>query len=355
MSGGISQLVAIGAQDAHLTGNPEVSFFRSNYKRHTNFAMTREMQVLQGTPTPGGMSTVRFDKKGDLLSYFYLYVSAENGNTKPDDENIIDHVESMELYIGGQLIDTETAVSNITRNLLGAPNETKASGVIFIESVYQPGFTCCKYQEACLPLVALQYHDVEVRIRWKDTLPVNYITGYHFVASYIYLDDNERQFFANSDHSILIEQAQVNKFKTNDTIMDLSLNHPVKYITMTGFSKYSSKHKNRTVHLQVNGNQVGDSENLHVRSTQTARNNSRSGIFGLDYVQQLAVTIPETFCLQMGSYQPTGTLNFSRLDNASIHLSPADTGVIDRDCEVVAINYNVLRIQNGMGGLMYAN
>ena len=352
MSGGISQLVAIGAQDAHLTGNPEVSFFRSNYKRHTNFAMTREMQVLQGTPTPGGMSTVRFDKKGDLLSYFYLYVSDQDGNITPNDEIITAHVESMELYIGGQLIDTETATSLVSRNLIGAPNETKASGVIFNEAVYQPGFTCCKYQEACLPLVALQYHDVEVRIRWKDTLPVSDITGYHFVASYIYLDDNERQFFANSDHSILIEQAQVNKFKTNDTIMDLSLNHPVKYITMYGFNE---EHYKRTVHLQINGNQVGDSENLLVRSIQTARNNSRTGIIGLEYVSELFITIPETFCLQMGSYQPTGTLNFSRLDNASIHLSPAESTATDRDCEVVAVNYNVLRIQNGMGGLMYAN
>ena len=39
MSGGIIQLVATGIQDVHLTGNPEISFFRSNYRRHTHFAM----------------------------------------------------------------------------------------------------------------------------------------------------------------------------------------------------------------------------------------------------------------------------------------------------------------------------
>src|SRR6056300_1076592 len=66
MSGGIAQLVAVGAQDAHLVGSPEISFFRSTYKRHTNFSQTVERQVIQGNVSNGGMSTVRFERKGDL-------------------------------------------------------------------------------------------------------------------------------------------------------------------------------------------------------------------------------------------------------------------------------------------------
>ena len=66
MSGGIAQLVAVGAQDAHLVGDPEVSFFRSTYRRHTNFSQTVERQVIQGALSAGGMSTVRFERKGDL-------------------------------------------------------------------------------------------------------------------------------------------------------------------------------------------------------------------------------------------------------------------------------------------------
>jgi hypothetical protein len=72
MSGGIAQLVAVGAQDAHLVGQPEVSFFRSNYKRHTNFAQTVERQVIQGNPAANGMSTVRFERKGDMVGYVYI-------------------------------------------------------------------------------------------------------------------------------------------------------------------------------------------------------------------------------------------------------------------------------------------
>ena len=58
MSGGIAQLVAIGQQDAHLVGNPEISFFRSTFKRHTNFSQSVERQVIQGNVSANGMSSV---------------------------------------------------------------------------------------------------------------------------------------------------------------------------------------------------------------------------------------------------------------------------------------------------------
>ena len=74
MSGGITQLVATGVQDAYLSGNPEVSFFRSSYKRYTHFASNTERQLIQGTPVAGGISLVRFEKKGDLLSQVYFTV-----------------------------------------------------------------------------------------------------------------------------------------------------------------------------------------------------------------------------------------------------------------------------------------
>ena len=76
MSGGVVQLVAVGPQDAWLTGKPEVSFYRSNYKRYTHFSNSIERQVIQGAAIPGGISTIRFEKKGDLLSYVYLAARA---------------------------------------------------------------------------------------------------------------------------------------------------------------------------------------------------------------------------------------------------------------------------------------
>ena len=71
-SGGISQLVAIGAQDAFIVGKPEVSFFQSAYKQHTNFSQVVDRQLIQGTVTNQGMSSVRFERSGDMLGYIYL-------------------------------------------------------------------------------------------------------------------------------------------------------------------------------------------------------------------------------------------------------------------------------------------
>ena len=107
MSGGIAQLVAVGAQDAHIVGNPEVSFFRSTYKRHTNFAQTVEKQVIQGNPSTNGMSTVRFERKGDMLSH--VYISNRNPGNTQTKTNWKAQIKKIELLIGGQVIDTQTS------------------------------------------------------------------------------------------------------------------------------------------------------------------------------------------------------------------------------------------------------
>ncbi len=115
MSGGIAQLVAVGAQDVHLVGQPEVSFFRSTYKRHTNFSQTVERQVIQGNVSNNGMSTVRFERKGDMLGYVYLAPNdGLKSNTITDWTTVISKVE---LLIGGQVIDEQ----DVTYSRLIAP------------------------------------------------------------------------------------------------------------------------------------------------------------------------------------------------------------------------------------------
>ena len=178
MSGGIVQLVATGAQDAWLTGKPEVSFFRSNYKRYTHYAHSVERQVIQGTPQAGGISLVRFEKKGDLLSYVYFTARDTNnaGISGLDWSKVIDKVE---LLIGGQVVDTQdfqwmTDVEPVvgaqtfsTRYLnLNAPGSmTNQKNTMFPLKLF-----FCKDYFLALPLVALQFHDVELRITWSSSL-----------------------------------------------------------------------------------------------------------------------------------------------------------------------------------------
>jgi hypothetical protein len=177
MSGGVVQLVAVGPQDAWLTGKPEVSFYRSNYKRYTHYANSVERQVIQGTPIAGGISTIRFEKKGDLLSYVYLTIRDSTGGVlvNPDWTRIIDKVE---LLIGGQIVDTQdieymtdiepiTGAQNFSQRYLNNNSTTfnnQKNSFLPLKLFF------CKDWSVCLPLIGLQFHDVEVRITWSTYL-----------------------------------------------------------------------------------------------------------------------------------------------------------------------------------------
>ena len=75
MGGGLMQLVAYGAQDIYLTGNPQITFFKVVYRRHTNFSMECIVQTFNGTNsigTSGSTGTVTVSRNGDLLHKVYL-------------------------------------------------------------------------------------------------------------------------------------------------------------------------------------------------------------------------------------------------------------------------------------------
>jgi len=184
MSGGVVQLVAVGPQDAWLTGKPEVSFYRSNYKRYTHYANSVERQVIQGAPIAGGISTIRFEKKGDLLSYVYLTSRDSNGAgiVGLDWSKVIDKVE---LYIGGQIVDTHdfeylTDIEPIVgaRNFSERYLNLNPSGLTNQTNSFFPfKFFFCKEWCLALPLIGLQFHDVEIRITWSPYLAQNISIG----------------------------------------------------------------------------------------------------------------------------------------------------------------------------------
>ena len=209
MSGGISQLIAVGAQDVHLTGNPEVSFFRSVYKRHTNFAHVVERQIIQGNPTAGSISTIRLDRKGDLVSYVYLTHSSNNFTSS--------NIKQVELLIGGQVIDTQTQefIQSIAPEYLGS-TFTKSKDAP--ETIFPLRFWFCENFQSALPLVSLQYHDVEIRITWSFVPTMGKVT--ECFADFIYLDTDERQALANSPQEHLIYQVQKANVPVGERVLD---------------------------------------------------------------------------------------------------------------------------------------
>ena len=263
-------------------------------------------------------------------------------------------------------------------------------------------FWFCTNPGLSLPLIALQYHEVKINFDFRDvkemvhikhtdnddeqwsaigmtTEPGQLTEGTHMprnnelecdlLVDYIYLDTEERKRFAMMTHEYLITQLQHTGVETWGNSMGrfrLNFNHPVKelvWITVpdsasTKFNehfKYEDMMSDRSlvdkVKLQLNG---------HERFSERD-----SSYFTLVQPFQHHTNIPMdaihvySFALKPEDIQPSGTCNFSRIDNATLILSPSDanTGASDTgiSLRVYATNYNVLRIMSGMGGLAYAN
>ena len=353
MSGGIAQLVAVGAQDVHLVGQPEVSFFRSTYKRHTNFSQTVERQVIQGNVSNGGMSTVRFERKGDMLNYVYLVPNTGTATVAVADWRTV--ISKVELLIGGQLVDEQDSTySTLIAPTLSATSSSKSvAGDLYggstNERFYPLRFAFCENWQTALPLIALQYHDVELRITW-GAAAADSSKKWDVYANYAYLDTQEREMFASQPQNMLITQVQ-KAIASNAKIQELNFNHPVKYLAASNVTAVNMCLDTNRTKLQINGTDVADFKfaNPHFTSVplyyHTSHANSTPGgvAGGLGLF-----TYP--FCLETGKLQPTGTLNFSRLDSARI---VNDTQSVGKD--IYAVNYNILRVENGMGGLLYSN
>lgn len=348
MSGGVAQLVAVGAQDAHLVGKPEVSFFQSMYKRHTNFAHVVERQVIQGNVSNNGMSTVRFERRGDLLSYVYLAPSsAGSGSTQISDWTQV--IDKVELLIGGQVVDDQSSVfsQRIAADLL-AQNYSKSPAAAHYSSgdtdsyFYPLRFFFCENWQSALPLVALNYHDVELRITWGASADTH---TWECFANFIYLDTEERTMFSDREHMMLMYQVQ-KAVSSGGRVQELNFNHPIKFLSSYNANSTGLCDAYTKVKLQINGTDVADFKYAVPHFTQT------STFYHTTHATNVSGTkrFLYPFCLETSKLQPTGTLNFSRLDSA--RLITSNTTVNN---DVYAVNYNVLKISNGMGGLLYAN
>jgi|SaaInlV_125m_DNA_1040241.scaffolds.fasta_scaffold03982_2 hypothetical protein len=349
MSAGSIQLVATGPQDVHITGNPQVSFFGTNYKRHTNFSMFRQRIFLQGTPYAGGRSTIQFERLGDLLGPCYLSL-VENEQTKLIAEwsNVI---KSCHLYIGGALIDSQdveftediaidTFASNMSKSYPASLHGGRGSQSFF----YPLRFFFCEHWGSAIPLSALSLHNVEVVIEWSDNFNNTYKP--EFFATYISLDEAERT-VVSQERNLLMFQVQ-KALPTNQLDIDLGFNHPVKYIASSNASALNYNNlvsRVNRVRVMANGVDLLDGEQVSVPH-YTAIPAYYNTDFSYANAENMFLF---PFCMNTAKLQPTGTLNFSRLDSFKVTC----TQPINR--AIYAVNYNILKIKKGLGALVFAN
>ena len=342
MGGGLLQLVAYGAQDVYLTGNPQITFFKVVYRRHTNFSIESIQQTFNGNASHGKRVTCQISRNGDLVHKLYVVFDSVTDAANTDARKCIKKVE---VEIGGQLIDRQYGDWMTIWNELTLPKGKKAGYDEMIDGTsgkaYVPlEFWFCRNIGLALPLIALQYHEVKINIEFDDTIQFSDATLW---ADYIFLDTDERRRFAQLSHEYLIEQVQFTGDETissNKLSAKLSFNHPVKELIWQGASGGCGKAK-----LMLNGNDRFAERNAmyftHVQPYQHHTN-----IPGSDkYINVYS------FALKPEEHQPSGTLNMSRIDTAQLQLTGGTDGIV----KIYAHSYNVLRILSGMGGLAYSN
>ena len=419
MAGGLMQLVAYGAQDVYLTGNPEVTFFQAKYKRHTNFAMENIEQTVNGTAANSGRVSVTVARNGDLVGDMYIELKSLTSNTATsesvDDCNWVAEraINNVELSIGGQRIDkhyqkwwrmySELYLDESKKATWGKMTTAGATNTVYLPLIFffnrNPGLY--------LPLIALQYHEVRIDIDLASDFSTYLDTQTFKVwANYVYLDTEERRRFAQKGHEYLIEQVQ---HTGTDTVTSagtkqvrLSYNHPVKELVWC-FSNvatnkntlwnFTSASNDDDIVLQSNPLDTADLSNCFVPISAVGTPLYATGVSTEQYTEE-AVGPLDTFKLilngqdrfkeQKGKYfnqvqpfnhhsgnpapgiysysfalkpeehQPTGTCNFSRIDNAQVQVvQKASNGAVNM--HMFATTYNVLRIQSGMGGLAFSN
>jgi len=281
MGGGLMQLVAYGAQDIYLTGNPQITFFKVVYRRHTNFAVESIEQTFNGSADFGKRVTATISRNGDLIQQMYLELSlplatTDSGKWTYGVGNAI--VQKAEIEIGGQLIDrhygewmniwTELSTPAGKRdgydNMVG--NATSDVGQIgglssdaAAKKLYVPfQFWFNRNPGLALPLIALQYHEVKLNLELRQLTELlnggtvsgspSLSGGCKLYVDYVYLDTDERRRFAQVSHEYLIEQVQFTGDETVESSttkknFTLNFNHPVKelvwvHVTSTNATNY---------------------------------------------------------------------------------------------------------------------
>ena len=422
MAGGLMQLVAYGAQDVYLTGNPKVTFFQAVYKRHTNFAMENIEQTVNGTAASSGRVSVTVARNGDLIADMYLELTTKiSFDTATDAWAAERAISTAELSIGGQRIDkhyqkwwrlyAELYLDDGKKLNYGKMTSSVKGGAVYLPLIFffnrNPGLA--------LPLIALQYHEVRIDFDLSSVYDTNF-DSFKVWGNYIYLDTEERRRFAQKGHEYLIEQVQhtgSDSVTSNATKqVRLSYNHPVKELVWcvnagsaasTGLWNFCSNAAAADVVVdcspekagqgQVTPGQVGQpllvvGANGGTESWQEDGTASDTASVGPVDTFKLVLNGQDRFKEQSGKYfnqvqpyqhhsgspcpgiysysfalkpeehQPTGTCNFSRIDNAQVAIKLKDltnTSLATPSLDMFAVNYNVLRVQSGMGGLAFSN
>lgn len=405
------QLVAYGAQDVYLTGSPSITFFKLVYRRHTSFALETIEQVFNGTVGWGRRFSSTISRNGDLVTTGYLEIVLKRSTAN---DVLVDQpfypaealVKECELELGGQRVDkVYSDWYRIYDELMRTGDEKEAYRRMTnfdddaangsVRRMYVPLiFFFNSNPGLALPLIALQYHEAKIHVTFASAAEMSKLgvdvteePTCSLWLSYVFLDAEERRRFAQTSHEYLITQLQhtgpesvapdtASKRTSN---IRLNFNHPCKYIafaakhpdihgkftTSTNLQEYNDSYAPVSdLKLSLNGHDRQATKKAsfynQVVPFETIKSKPSAGIYLY------------SFCLRPAEHQPSGSANFSRIDNAQLTLTfkqgsaATIANVTTEDATlssvtglsqllIFASNYNVLRVMSGMAGLAYSN
>lgn len=444
MPGAVLQLSAYGPQDKILTGNPQITYFVGVYKRYTNFATQFVELLFNGEIDFGKKVYCEIDRIGDLVNELLLHFELPDINETLNidlEENeyywingignaIIKYVDIM---IGGNVIDKNYGMwLNIWSELTTPVNKKQAYNKMIGQidgntninlnnnkslKLYVPlFFWFCRNLGSSLPLIGLQSSEVRINIilrnlneliisKTGEQLTQNQLSKIHLTrgslyVKYIFLEDDERRFFANKRLQYLIEQLQVipnvlnmNGRTQNEKIVSINkyeylipidFNHPVKelywvvqrpevikntddngeLIPYGGNQWFNYTNKIYDVKNQYNYNGILKRARLMFEGKErfetmdadffnvvypyyyhSGANNYTDYIYVYSFSED-----PENF-------QPMGSCNFSRIDNKTIYVELNNTEIYNENPIITffSTNYNLLLIQGGLATVGYEN
>lgn len=445
--GGLLQLVATGKQDIFLTGNPQISFFRMVYRRHTQFATESMPMYFDGTPNFGQRITCLIPRRGDLLGRITLDVTLplirDSSGNALSYTNSVGHalIQEITFEVGEQEIDRQTGewMEIWTQLTTPASQREALNQMIGRVEPYQtvnliPGanaeglrlliplqFYFCQNPGLYLPLIALQYAPIRINITlrplqqlfwvpppvpfptngpaWQPTCSTQVdctaqIASVLMWGEFVHLDTEERRRFVSTSHEYIIEQVQytppysITPNQQTATIQ-VDFNHPIKeFIFMVQRDELTARNE------WFNYSHLGVDEPLPAFLQPYVNSNAPAGRldlissallqldgkdrfqprppthFRLQQPYEHHTTTPVhsflynySFALRPEDAQPTGTMNASRIDSIVWQLdmnplltNPAIPATQQRgNCRVMiyAKNYNVFRVINGFGGLLF--
>ena len=446
--GGLLQLVATGKQDLFLTGNPQISFFKMVYRRHTNFATESQAMYFDGTPNFGQRITCLIPRRGDLLGPIYLDVTLPlitdtNGNPLSYTNSVGNAlIQEITFEVGEQEIDKQTGEwMEIWTQLTTSASQRDALNEMIgrIEPYNRPDFKpgvnsqglrlliplqfyFCKNPGLYLPLLALQYHPIRINITlrplqqlfwvppppgsqqmWKPACQINVsctstIVNMMLWGEYVYLDVEERRMFVSKSHEYVIEQVQytppysITAQQTTATI-SVEFNHPIKeFIFVVQRDEMANRNEwfnysNLAIDEPIPSTPTYDVQTYMNSNAPAGRMDLISAAkLQLDGYDRFAERVPQyfrleqpyehhtttpvnsfiynySFALRPEDVQPTGTLNASRIDSIvwqiqmnTVLSNPCLADWQQRgNCHIVIYghNYNVFRVINGFGGLLF--